>query len=654
MKKATDAVKAAALTALLAAMPALGVKNVAVVETELDAQSGASVEMTAAEVRLMTAGLRREAVKNLSREEYNIMTSETVYAQGGAVLESCVDENCVITLGSKIGADYIVRGIVSKLRSRFALSVEMYETENGNLVASSDLVSSENIGELVVKGAEACAEMYRTFAKVRNNALTPALSATPHSAYTLTVNADPDSGGFVYREPDRETYAANELVTIVVMPWSGYKFTGWTGAATGKKTQVTVKMDGNKTLTANFYKEPEADAGGTGSWDEQFVNTSEVNPTTSKKKYHGGIKKIKTSGYYFAPKYIIPTGEPISWGGINYEMGQIFSNGMFLGGDMTYGHDFGARAGMYGGGISLGGVYDFGNKLQLACGGTVGFWYIGRMFPNYSYEEKTFEHFTRHYNKEESWSGVTYNIFAPFVKLRWDFVELTYRGLLGYKNERNYDDRDPYRYGLTEDKGFGWNHHQLMAGLYLSTLKREDMKFNSYFAPKYSVLLGPSNWTGVDFEGGLVFDNGVFLGIDFSLSPPLVHDTTEWSMIGCGASLGYIYDMWNKTQIAYGGTAGFWLVTHNNWLISDGFTFGDKHDEHSFNFLAPFVKLRWDFVELTYRTFLGFREVRHYEEPYWTEHGWSGGDDRWESKGFGLNHHQLMLGLYLTPTKKKR
>jgi len=56
------------LTALLAAMttPTATIaqtKYVAVVETELDATSGAVADLSAAEVREITAELRREAVK---------------------------------------------------------------------------------------------------------------------------------------------------------------------------------------------------------------------------------------------------------------------------------------------------------------------------------------------------------------------------------------------------------------------------------------------------------------------------------------------------------------------------------------------------------------------------------------------------------------
>jgi len=161
--RTTTAVKMMAFIAFLVVISAAGVKNVAVVESDIDEQSGASEKLTRADVRLVTAELRREAVKNLPANKYNIMTSETVIAQGGAVLEECADENCVISLGSKIGADYIVRGTLSKVESRFTLTVEMYETENGNLVASSDPVRSESIGDLIEKAAEACGNMYRTW-----------------------------------------------------------------------------------------------------------------------------------------------------------------------------------------------------------------------------------------------------------------------------------------------------------------------------------------------------------------------------------------------------------------------------------------------------------------------------------------------------------
>jgi hypothetical protein len=156
------------ITILFVGTSIAGIKYVAVVETGIDERSGAAAEITGAEVALVTAELRREAVNNLPSDRFSVMTSETVQSMGGAVLEECSEENCVITLGSKIGADYIVRGTISKLRALFTLSVEIYETDNGTLLALSDPVRSESIDELVDKAAVACANMYRKFAESQN------------------------------------------------------------------------------------------------------------------------------------------------------------------------------------------------------------------------------------------------------------------------------------------------------------------------------------------------------------------------------------------------------------------------------------------------------------------------------------------------------
>jgi len=139
------------------------VANVAVVETEMDTRSGAAKDLNAAELSEITAELRRQAVKNLPKNKYNVMTSTTVQAQGTAVLEDCAEENCIITLGSKIGADFIVRGTISKFQKRFTLSVEIYDTEDGNLIVSSDPIRSESIDKLLDASAIICADMYKTF-----------------------------------------------------------------------------------------------------------------------------------------------------------------------------------------------------------------------------------------------------------------------------------------------------------------------------------------------------------------------------------------------------------------------------------------------------------------------------------------------------------
>jgi len=233
----------AALMVFLAAFPASAVKYMAVVETEVDAQSGAKINK--AEVRQITAVLRAEAVKNLPKDKYNIMTAETVIAQGSAKLEECAEENCVITLGNKIGADYIVRGIISKLGANLTISVEMYETVDGNLVESSSLVRAGNVTELLDRAAGACAEMYKRFEDARKAPIT----------YTITTTINPANGGTVSRDPDQISYTPGTVVSVTATPTSGYEFTGWSGASSSKNTTLKAPIDRNLTLTANFDKQ---------------------------------------------------------------------------------------------------------------------------------------------------------------------------------------------------------------------------------------------------------------------------------------------------------------------------------------------------------------------------------------------------------------
>jgi hypothetical protein len=91
------------------------VKNVAVIEIEV--RSDASKDIRKEEAMSITGTVRREAVKHLPKDRYNVMTTETVQSMGDAVLAECFGENCVITLGSKIGADYKVRFLLSRLKT---------------------------------------------------------------------------------------------------------------------------------------------------------------------------------------------------------------------------------------------------------------------------------------------------------------------------------------------------------------------------------------------------------------------------------------------------------------------------------------------------------------------------------------------------------
>jgi hypothetical protein len=199
-------VKMTAMLTLIVGVSAAGVKNVAVVETAVDAQSGASDGISPAEVKEITAELRRQASQNLPSDRYSVMTAATVQSADGGVSDECADEKCAVALGKSIGADYIVRGSISKFQTRFILAVEMYETENGTLAASSDAVRSENIGELLDKATAACAAMFKKFADGQKTAQEPVASETAPS-----VNLSGAAGGSGSGERELGTYSYSVL-----------------------------------------------------------------------------------------------------------------------------------------------------------------------------------------------------------------------------------------------------------------------------------------------------------------------------------------------------------------------------------------------------------------------------------------------------------
>jgi uncharacterized repeat protein (TIGR02543 family) len=68
--------------------------------------------------------------------------------------------------------------------------------------------------------------------------------------YDLTVVVNPPGSGSV--SPSGGTYASGTQVTLTAKPNPGWVFTGWSDGASGNSISVTIIMDGNKKVTANF------------------------------------------------------------------------------------------------------------------------------------------------------------------------------------------------------------------------------------------------------------------------------------------------------------------------------------------------------------------------------------------------------------------
>jgi len=73
------------------------------------------------------------------------------------------------------------------------------------------------------------------------------------ATFKLRIEANPKSGGTVSPAGTIE-YDAGTKAEITATANEGYVFTGWSGASTDKAKSITVTINSNQTLTANFEK----------------------------------------------------------------------------------------------------------------------------------------------------------------------------------------------------------------------------------------------------------------------------------------------------------------------------------------------------------------------------------------------------------------
>jgi hypothetical protein len=73
------------------------------------------------------------------------------------------------------------------------------------------------------------------------------------NTYTLTVNA---INGTVTKTPDQPAYNHGTSVQLTATPNTGYRFVSWSRDLTGSVNPVTITMDANKNITANFALNP--------------------------------------------------------------------------------------------------------------------------------------------------------------------------------------------------------------------------------------------------------------------------------------------------------------------------------------------------------------------------------------------------------------
>ena len=68
--------------------------------------------------------------------------------------------------------------------------------------------------------------------------------------YTLSTSNNPSEGGMIIT--DNGTYEPGSSAVLTATPSPGYEFTSWSGDASGTNPEVSIMMDSDKIVTANF------------------------------------------------------------------------------------------------------------------------------------------------------------------------------------------------------------------------------------------------------------------------------------------------------------------------------------------------------------------------------------------------------------------
>jgi len=83
--------------------------------------------------------------------------------------------------------------------------------------------------------------------------------------YILTISAN--TGGTTNPAPGTYIYDPGAQASVQAIPSSGYQFSRWSGDTSGTTNPVTINMDSDKSVTANFTAKPISDGDGGGGGD---------------------------------------------------------------------------------------------------------------------------------------------------------------------------------------------------------------------------------------------------------------------------------------------------------------------------------------------------------------------------------------------------
>ena len=117
----------------------------------------------------------------------------------------------------------------------------------GSQTYAVSAAANYHISDVVVDGGSVGAVTSYPFTNVTtNHTITASFAINTHTLVVTALN------GSVTKNPDQANYDHGSNVQLTATADTGYHFTGWSGDASGAVNPLTVTMDTNKNITANF------------------------------------------------------------------------------------------------------------------------------------------------------------------------------------------------------------------------------------------------------------------------------------------------------------------------------------------------------------------------------------------------------------------
>jgi len=226
---------------------------------------------------LLTDKVREIASKNLPQDKFLLLKQDVITNRlggGEELYNACKEGVCIAELTKRISADYGARCDIMKRGDDLAMKFELYNVKEEEIVETFTKYPAKDLFEMLAvleaRLPDAFRKMAGAYKEQQDAAAAAAAAAKPEpkpepykpappkpdtvKTYNLTIYASPSNGGTVSRSPNYNLYKEGTTVTISAYPSLGYTFAGWGGAQTSKDDEITITMNENKTLTAQFQR----------------------------------------------------------------------------------------------------------------------------------------------------------------------------------------------------------------------------------------------------------------------------------------------------------------------------------------------------------------------------------------------------------------